>query len=1804
MPLLGYNPASVSPRIGFGSTVSPLAASQAADISVKQDRNPLGVAAGVGALGAVDLADVVGSSIPGLSSSLGVKRGDINRVAMSTIDLPGLGDFYHDYKGGIEATSGVYGIIGAELLTRKFTAPASGFMKLLRSLPYARRLATLDEQYNNALGAVRAIDTNLAARGALGAEQMVGRTVVDHTLFDSATGQFVNASGELSRRSAWYKAAGLGAAKNAFHAANVESVMALTLNQNGFLYDDSAATNIAWQGLGLAVAGSAGWLQGAYRIRKFVNSDQIRRVFASALDPGSQEEGRLLWHGRRVTPDEQISFLGGAISDRLTNLLVNSRVLTETPHAGTVETIQLASNRERLATQWEQQAQEELQKLTRRGLSLGGQTRFSLEAPGYGNHIRMALRKDPAALYGAEQVGGVADDSSVRHLHDQHVRRLQERIDETDEKIGEQLSSGNPDPVEMDNLEGLARRLDFESTLTPMSIIDGELMPLSEAEAFSGWVEPQNYSFASDASMKPKVKGTVRGSLVGDNHGLWSFKDENPAGSVSLDTNFIWHIPGKTTRLDKADLFDVMKLYRLANKSLDQMRHFTGPIPMPKSPDWFQLDMAEELLRRTDGRANVVFPTGMSREDARVESLLQKAKALKDWDKVEAKKALAAESKGQSFEGQLSKLRLRYNLPRLTAYERGLLADDADHPVMSLLRGMAELPEADVRAMNLNDIRKSMGEFKRIGDMAPVQTTDLEDMGNSFKFMQDDNGNPIKPLLIYKRPFKVAEWTSEHTAERLAAAKMWAVTKMVADDAAPMTRAMAQSLVSSPDLDAASRTHELMDSQIQGGLVGATPQSQAGAIGNALRTSDWRDRDVPVLLAASRLRENVSRFSKDFMKTAIDQAMGDRLTTLANPRNATTRLLLNQFHSFRPGWDLATEPVQMQGGMFGFILRPTQDNAERFRVQFGREMSMKGQLLTAPNGKPIVLDALGVDIQQRFNSVTDLLREEKNTILRALGRGEISHLDHYVPPQNTNGKFIGFTFGPDDKPIPSLSIVANTEAQFKDLQRGVMEKIEALGPGYAFRTQDSVREFANIWDRVQMDFINPGTTAVQPGKRQTGRLVGQQIRLNAFEESLQNLQDSFLAHGQDVMETLLNEQIKSAKARALISSEVTANRGRAGYDIQSRNAYDFYLENLLGKSKLNSKASIIGRTYRAIEGPLDKYLAEATPGAARVWNAFTGWMGKAKMWDNSPQARKDFEALSTQLGRFMPFENATQLAEARGFGTTPTTVAKIAGEMNRFTAAVILRMFETVHPLMNLSGILNASPAVIRNFTPQRGEGAEDFARRVGHSATIFNLDDGNSLGVLDMNKMVTKAFKRAWNRNSEADYDYMVRRGFLSQEVAEFQKQFSAIDNKGKWETFFYGDPRKKGLASKGLSGWTGILSDRSEDFSRSWAHMLGLEMADNLGITEQEAKHSFAHDVANKMIANYSPHNRPEVFQGALGAPLGLFQSFMINYYERLFRYVETADYRALANQYVTQGGLFGVTSLPGWQQLNALMTKDDGSDDPQNSVWRRFGGNAGDLIGHGLLSNLPALFGLPGADLYSRGDVSIRQFQIRDPSSIGGILSSTTPAFNVAQKVWNGMKQGIGLFSSSNPHLSLTQVGEVLSNMIANRPLSAWMEQGLAHGYDTDDKGQIVTDTKSGMEMAYRLLGIRSQRQSDELQAFYANKNAQSHQAALKEELSLHTRQLIRAGDYDQLPNVFEAYVKQGGDPKNFRRWLKGSYVAATSTRGQRQLSQVMKDPQKMDQLLRLLDAGVTVNDDENTGNSNQLYNVTDQDTGDEQ
>src|SRR6476620_9047860 len=149
MPLIGQAFSTPTPRLGV--SLNGMQMQKAVDYTVTQDRSAPLVIGGVGALGALDLADTVSSSIPGLSSALGIERGDVNRAALQAIDMPGLGDFYHDYKGGIEATSGIMGMVAADLVTRKLTAPTTAFMGLMRTLPYARRVAALDRSYEIAL---------------------------------------------------------------------------------------------------------------------------------------------------------------------------------------------------------------------------------------------------------------------------------------------------------------------------------------------------------------------------------------------------------------------------------------------------------------------------------------------------------------------------------------------------------------------------------------------------------------------------------------------------------------------------------------------------------------------------------------------------------------------------------------------------------------------------------------------------------------------------------------------------------------------------------------------------------------------------------------------------------------------------------------------------------------------------------------------------------------------------------------------------------------------------------------------------------------------------------------------------------------------------------------------------------------------------------------------------------------------------------------------------------------------------------------------------------------------------------------------------------------------------------------------------------------------------------------------------------------------------------------------------------------------------------------------------------------------
>lgn len=1854
------------PAQGFGA--SEQQAAQSADRVVGRDFNAAQTL-GYYALGtASDVVDTVGSSLSAILPGSFTERGEFNRFVTRSLDLPGLNDFMYQNRGGIEAASGVALVIASELAARKITAPGSALMAGLRKTPYLRRIAALDEQAAAAMQTVRAAREEVAGMGFTGAAQLRTQVMVDTAVFDGVTGTMIPSTIVRSSRQADKIARGFGAAIGARSAVTAEAVLGTVANQNGFLYDDSEAYNIAFVGAGIGIGAAVGRFGVGYQLRKIANEQSISRRMAGALDPEGLEEKRLgsLFSGAKAVggkdADETIDWFGGSFTDEVGQLGLEADALKNAPLTGAADPNALKGNRLAAATPIRKQQRDLMQKVTTKGIPSDGRSSFSMDTPGYGNHIDTMLDRDPMAMNLVENVGGTGDELLGTTLIDGFFTRVARDTNKVESQIKELVESinarGVPTPKQealLQKLQLKRRRLSFQNNLTAHGIIDGELVPPSALATIERFTPVRVFPKRLDAD---KVFWEVEaeskhgaGILIGDNlevvlpkkNGVVVGPGEPSAGTVRMyrsgeGADGGWHTTslayakqlaardktkifyqdvaesflrknggdsffenGKKTTLnlelpagmkgtllnEKAasnptiaqlaslDYFDHLATYRIADTAIDSLaRKADATIALPKNPSYLQLDMAEELLTRTQGAAKVMFPQGMTRETAQVESFVQKAEALK-------KAQLKGKPSHLSQEEWAHQLRVRLNLPRLTAYESGLLGQ-TENAAEFLLRALGNQSPEAARSISLPEMKEAVAASRRLGDAANVSGKDVESLyGNSFRFMKDDAGREMKPLVALTRPFSPQTWTRDNVAERLAMRKQKALEELMSESSHPLVRELTEAGVNSPDFQLASRPDLINEASLQGSVVGSVPQSFFGALTKELKATDWNFRDVPAILGATRLNDLFGRITRARMKETIEGAFGDSLKLLKNPRNAPSKLLLNQFHSFRGGWDIAQQPIERTGAATNrrwvFKLEKTVENQARWKKLYDESMP-EGATLRGPNKQEIVLDDTALDLQKRFNAASREVITMQNSLLRAYGMAPIREQSWYVPPPEVAGKFVGWVMGPDKKLLNV--VVAETPDQFA-IARDAAMKDQPLGN--IFMPREQIVDYANIWDRVQMDMISPGTPAVLTGKRNVGGLTPANISLDAFQNSLKSIERRILATGDDTLGLLMKEQINAAKARSAFAKATSpGGSGKFGSG-NYRTAHDYYLEALQGTSKSSAEGSIIGRQLRTAESGIDRGLAAVAGPTSRKWAELTDRLSRGTgLWSTGAAARRDFDSLVERLGPDMPFKSAIELGEARQRGATPLTMAKITGKVNQMTAAITLRIMEVAHPVMNLSGIVNAMPSVVRSMTPRAGEDTEAFAARIGHSAMIFRLPTGEAVAAPDITKMFGRALKSAWNRTSHPEFDFMMRRGYITQEVAEFHKQFGLIDAPSK-------AAERIGKAVE----WSSKLSDKSEDFSRSIGHFIGLQVADLVGVTGRERQHAFAHDVANKMIANYNPANRPEVFQGAFGSMLGLFQSFAHNYYGRLFRYVETKDTRSFMTQYAIQSSLFGITGLTGWDQVSDLVGwASDGERRLDTGTQGAFTGPVGDVLAHGLISQVSRIFNLVpgidsvgGVDLYSRGDTSVRLPGI-DLDNMG-LNAKNIPGLSAVVKIGSGIGEGLSALWKENPGLTITRLAEIASNMVVNRPIAGMIEQSLAHGNDTDSYGQIVSETKGFGEMFMRMAGVRSERQSNELTAYYSDKRAMEQQAAKKERLRLRTRAAIREGRDDMLPGIFEDYVTAGGDPRYFRGWMKRNYESATETVGTRRLDQLNNDPAAYADVMRYLDMGVGIEEDDTVG-----------------
>ncbi len=375
-------------------------------------------------------------------------------------------------------------------------------------------------------------------------------------------------------------------------------------------------------------------------------------------------------------------------------------------------------------------------------------------------------------------------------------------------------------------------------------------------------------------------------------------------------------------------------------------------------------------------------------------------------------------------------------------------------------------------------------------------------------------------------------------------------------------------------------------------------------------------------------------------------------------------------------------------------------------------------------------------------------------------------------------------------------------------------------------------------------------------------------------------------------------------------------------------------------------------------------------------------------------------------------------------------------------------------------------------------------------------------------------------------------------------------------------------------------FFADKSEVVARGISFMTGHAMATDLLGLEGRAARAFSHNFANKVIGDYSPHNRPRMFQGAAGMPVGLFMTFMWNYFQRVFSYIENGSTRALVTQFATQGAVFGAETVPGFQfYADTFFTNWDGTANPVDALNNRFGTEAAEWFLYGTIGNLPKLLGMEdGLALYSRGDVN--------PRSIPNLMQwPNLPAAQMISNTFSALRKGVESVRQRGG-FDLNQMAEIAQMYSTNRAIRNLAT--LTTGTVIDRQGQVINANSPSFEdilagnfedeiaLVARLVGMRTLNEALKVKAHARNRATDLSRRDRMGQLRDVVRSELRKGEpsAEVIQNSLYDYIRYGGSVDNIPNWLTEQFLRSRVDKSALEVMKFIGNPQKSANVLRLL------------------------------
>lgn len=358
--------------------------------------------------------------------------------------------------------------------------------------------------------------------------------------------------------------------------------------------------------------------------------------------------------------------------------------------------------------------------------------------------------------------------------------------------------------------------------------------------------------------------------------------------------------------------------------------------------------------------------------------------------------------------------------------------------------------------------------------------------------------------------------------------------------------------------------------------------------------------------------------------------------------------------------------------------------------------------------------------------------------------------------------------------------------------------------------------------------------------------------------------------------------------------------------------------------------------------------------------------------------------------------------------------------------------------------------------------------------------------------------------------------------------------------------------LEQQKLWQWMVKPADWSEEMVRSLAFSTGYKMAKaKFPNATQDALEAWAMQFTNRSIGNYISRQRPTMFQGSLGATMGLYQTFTLTMAQNIFRHIESADRKALLKLFGGWQAGFGLGAMPLYQPINHMIGAAAAipGDDITSAVYEAFGDSSdqsrslAEFIMYGLPS---AAFQIP---LNQRAEL-----QPRLPlSSENGVLGFSPALINASYSFINDTMSAAGkigaIASNGGGMLDMGRaVFEGLSAQYLWRPGARMAE--ILMGRSIDRTGATVSASDEVYEPWAILARVAASRPLKE-QVLRNMRFHDRYYDALERESRRKTVQAMRSMAVDGISPastaaLLKSYITDGGSVRGFNQALNQAYL----------------------------------------------------------